>query len=82
MTARLTEAERRRAAGEAPFYDGSPYAKLALAFLQDSTRAGFDSHHPAIPALPCFACTMLAAQLRALVLQTLLVTFSPPWGEP
>lgn len=67
----MTEAERRRAAGEAPFGEFSPCVTAATGDLHWDGRAYLTKDR-----IDC-----VAALLRALVLQQLLVTFSPPWTE-
>lgn len=74
MTA--TEAERRRATGEEPFEHRAPCVKVARVFLFDATHGAWDISQARQTS---FACEAVAALLRALVLQELLKTFSPPW---
>ena len=75
----MTEPERRRAAGESAFCEHPADVKISRAFLRDVAHGTWDLKH-ASPTL--YACSMVAALLRALVLQELLITFSPPWTTP
>lgn len=72
MTA--TEAERRRAAGEPSFLDNAHAVTMAETFARwelATPVGGFE--------VGWWAREMVAVYFRALVLQELLVTFSPPW---
>lgn len=72
MTARvMTEPERRRAAGADPFCSCSGCVISASSDLR-VVICGGDLYSGS-------AHRCVAALLRALVLQELLVTFSPPW---
>jgi len=67
----MTEPERRRAAGETPFCTCCGCIMNAASDLRLAIRGG-DLYSGS-------ARRCVAALLRALVLQELLVTFSPPW---
>jgi hypothetical protein len=75
--ARMTEPERRRAAGEAPFYSGDnpSAAREAAWFLRSVAVCALDKN------IGPYARGQVGVMLRALVLQELLVTFSLPWGS-
>lgn len=72
----MTEPERRRAAGETPFFDTVADVKTARCHLRDVASGQWDVYYASKNS---WACSNVAALLRALVLQELLVTFSPPW---
>jgi hypothetical protein len=65
--ARMTEPERRRAAGETPFRDGAPAVSLANALLGLAVEGHWAGVTPGILALES-----IAALLRAIVLQELV----------
>ena len=65
----MTEPERRRAKGEGDFCALPADVKISRAFLYDVTRGAWDLSH-ASPTL--YACSMVAALLRALVQQELV----------
>jgi len=69
----MTEPERRRAAGETPFCSCNGCTLSAGHDLRQALHDG-DLHSGS-------AKRCAGALLRALVLQQLLVTFSPPWTE-
>jgi hypothetical protein len=72
---RMTEPERRRAAGD-PCFNSSPgMVRIAGYILDDMARGRLASGE-----LSAFGHDVVAAQLRALVLQE-LVAFALSWGE-
>jgi hypothetical protein len=75
-TVTATEAERRRAAGEQEFWSNPIDVRLARGMWSDIVAGQWDLLH--VHSAPA-ACSQIAALLRALVLQELLITFSPPW---
>ncbi len=73
--AHMTEPERRRANGELPFNDGPTTVATASNALDEFVN------EPRAFAARINGRSFCAIQLRALVLQQLLVTFSTPWNE-
>jgi hypothetical protein len=73
-----TEAERRRAAGEEPFCDTTTDVKIAMALLGEAATGAWSIRGASV--VP-YSCAVVSSLVRALVLQTLLVTFSPPWED-
>jgi hypothetical protein len=65
----MTEPERRRAAGEAPFADTVADVKIAMCLLPEAISGAWSLRYASATN---YSCVMVATLLRALVLQELV----------